>query len=55
MAGLTESYAAEMKEFGVHTTVVYPGYFRTDFLTSGSLGTLRQSIAAYQAVRDSQA
>jgi len=55
VAGLTESYAAEMKEFGVHATVVYPGYFRTDFLTSGSLGTPAQPIAAYQAIRDSQA
>jgi hypothetical protein len=34
---------------------VYPGYFRTDFLTSGSLGTPAQPIAAYQAIRDSQA
>jgi hypothetical protein len=34
---------------------VYPGYFRTDFLTSGSLGTPKNPIAAYQAVRDSQA
>jgi NAD(P)-dependent dehydrogenase (short-subunit alcohol dehydrogenase family) len=55
VAGLTESYAAEMKDFGVHATVVYPGYFRTDFLTSGSLGTPAQPIAAYQAIRDSQA
>ena len=55
VAGLTESYAAEMKEFGVHATVVYPGYFRTDFLTGGSLGTPKTPIAAYQAVRDSQA
>jgi len=35
VAGLTESYAAEMKDFGVYATVVYPGYFRTEFLTSG--------------------
>lgn len=55
VAGLTESYAAEMKEFGVYATVVYPGYFRTDFLTSGSLGTPKNPIAAYQAIRDSQA
>ncbi|MBO3269223.1 SDR family oxidoreductase [Hymenobacter defluvii] len=54
VAGLTESYAAEMQEFGVQASVVYPGYFRTDFLTSGSLGTPRQPLAAYQAVRDSQ-
>jgi NAD(P)-dependent dehydrogenase (short-subunit alcohol dehydrogenase family) len=55
VAGLTESYAAEMQEFGVHATVVYPGYFRTDFLTGGSLGTPKNPIAAYQAIRDSQA
>jgi NAD(P)-dependent dehydrogenase (short-subunit alcohol dehydrogenase family) len=55
VAGITESYAAEMKEFGVYATVVYPGYFRTDFLTSGSLGTPKNPIAAYQAIRDSQA
>jgi NAD(P)-dependent dehydrogenase (short-subunit alcohol dehydrogenase family) len=55
VAGLTESYAAEVKEFGINATVVYPGYFRTDFLTSGSLGTPKQPIAAYQSIRDSQA
>ncbi|WP_426492596.1 SDR family oxidoreductase [Hymenobacter sp. 102] len=54
VAGLTESYAAEVQEFGVQASVVYPGYFRTDFLTSGSLGTPQQPLAAYQAVRDSQ-
>lgn len=55
VAGLTESYAAEMKDFGVQATVVYPGYFRTDFLTAGSMGTPQQPIAAYQAIRDSLA
>ena len=34
--------------------MVYPGYFRTEFLTSGSLGTPAQPIEAYQAVRESQ-
>jgi NAD(P)-dependent dehydrogenase (short-subunit alcohol dehydrogenase family) len=54
VAGLTQSYAAEVQEFGVQASVVYPGYFRTDFLTAGSLGTPRQPIDAYQAVRASQ-
>ena len=54
VAGLTASYAAEMREFGVQASVVYPGYFRTEFLTSGSLGTPAQPIAAYAAVRASQ-
>ncbi|MCB2409080.1 SDR family oxidoreductase [Hymenobacter lucidus] len=55
VAGLTESYAAEVKEFGVQASVVYPGYFRTDFLTSGSLGTPQHPLPEYQSVRDSQA
>ena len=55
VAGLTEAYAAEMKDFEVQATVVYPGYFRTDFLTTGSLGTPQQPIAAYQSIRDSLA
>lgn len=54
VAGLTASYAAEMREFGVQASVVYPGYFRTDFLTSGSLGTPAEPIEAYGAVRASQ-
>ncbi len=55
VAGLTEAYATEMKDFGVRATVVYPGYFRTDFLTACSMGTPSQPIAAYQAIRDSLA
>ncbi|MBX0288913.1 SDR family oxidoreductase [Hymenobacter sp. HSC-4F20] len=55
VAGLTESYAAEIKNFGLQASVVYPGYFRTNFLTAGSLGTPQQPLAAYQSVRDSQA
>jgi NAD(P)-dependent dehydrogenase (short-subunit alcohol dehydrogenase family) len=55
VAGLTESYAAEVKDFDIRATVVYPGYFRTEFLSSGSLGTPQNPIAAYQAIRDSQA
>ncbi|WP_324677096.1 SDR family NAD(P)-dependent oxidoreductase [Hymenobacter sp. GOD-10R] len=54
VAGLTESYAAEVKPFGVYATVVYPGYFRTEFLSAGSVGKPQTPIDAYQAVRDSQ-
>ena len=55
VAGLTESYAAEVKPFGVNATVVYPGYFRTEFLSAGSMGKPQTPNDAYQAVRDSQA
>ncbi|WP_031425442.1 SDR family oxidoreductase [Flavimarina sp. Hel_I_48] len=54
VVGFTESLAAEVKEFGVHATVVYPGYFRTDFLTSGSLRTPKNEIASYTAARQLQ-
>lgn len=54
MAGFTESLAAEAKEFGVHATVVYPGYFRTNFLDSGSIQLPQHPIAAYTAVRNSE-
>ncbi|WP_207420090.1 SDR family oxidoreductase [Desertivirga brevis] len=52
--GLTESLAAEVKPFGIHTTLVSPGYFRTDFLTSGSLGTPENPLEAYKEVRQTQ-
>lgn len=55
VVGFTESLAAEVKEFGVHATVVYPGYFRTDFLTGSSLRTPKNEIDSYTAARQLQA
>ena len=52
--GLTESLAAEAKPFGINVTVVAPGYFRTSFLSPGSLNVPKNEIAAYKAVRDVQ-
>ncbi|MBE9583014.1 SDR family NAD(P)-dependent oxidoreductase [Mucilaginibacter sp. JRF] len=52
--GFTESLAAEIKDFGLSATVVSPGYFRTDFLTSGSMAVPANPIEAYKSVRDSQ-
>jgi len=52
--GFTESLAAEVKPFHVHATVVYPGYFRTSFLTSGSLNIPKHQIKEYQSVREMQ-
>jgi len=54
VAGLTESLAAEIKPFGVHATVVLPGYFRTNFLTPGSLSVPENPIEEYAVVRESQ-
>lgn len=54
VAGLTESLAEEIKEFGVHATVVYPGYFRTDFLSKDSVKTPAHPIQAYETARSSE-
>ncbi|MBC9932232.1 oxidoreductase [Chitinophaga qingshengii] len=52
--GLSESLAAEAKPFGIHVTIVSPGYFRTDFLTTTSLAVPANPIADYTAVREAQ-
>jgi NAD(P)-dependent dehydrogenase (short-subunit alcohol dehydrogenase family) len=52
--GFTESLAEEVKPLGIHATVVSPGYFRTNFLTSGSLNSAKNAIDTYKGVRDSQ-
>jgi NAD(P)-dependent dehydrogenase (short-subunit alcohol dehydrogenase family) len=54
MAGFTEALAEEAKEFGVKVTVVYPGYFRTDFLTESSVKTPTKPIHIYEAARQSE-
>ena len=53
VAALTESLAAEAKAFGVTATIVYPGYFRTDFLSEGSIGVPENPIAEYEEARKS--
>lgn len=55
VAGLTESLHADLVPFGVHTTLVYPGYFRTDFLSRSSIGEPSRPIAAYATARASHA
>ena len=54
VSGLTESLAQEAQEFGIDVTVVEPGYFRTNFLSAGSLGTPANPIEEYKGVRASQ-
>lgn len=52
--GMSESLAEEVKAFGVKVTIVSPGYFRTDFLSSNSLVVPQHPIEAYKSVRESQ-
>lgn len=52
VAGLTEALSAEAKSLGVSATIVYPGYFKTNFLLQGSLRTAANPIADYKEARD---
>ena len=45
--GFTESLAAEVRRFGIHATVVEPGFFRTDFLDPTSVRHGSQPITDY--------
>jgi NAD(P)-dependent dehydrogenase (short-subunit alcohol dehydrogenase family) len=54
VSGITETLEAEGKAFGIKATLVYPGYFRTDFLSSGSIKTPKNPIYDYQEARKSE-
>ncbi len=54
VAGLSEALAAEAAPFGIGVTVVYPGYFRTEFLNDTSMGKPNNPIAAYTKARESE-
>ncbi|MFD2825284.1 SDR family oxidoreductase [Leeuwenhoekiella polynyae] len=54
LAGLTESFSAEIKSLGLTATVVYPGYFRTNFLNQGSLVLPQNEMSIYKEARDLQ-
>jgi NAD(P)-dependent dehydrogenase (short-subunit alcohol dehydrogenase family) len=45
--GWMESLAPEVEPFGIHTTVVNPGFFRTELLTKESTNYAPPSIADY--------
>lgn len=52
VAGLTEALFAEAKSLGITATIVYPGYFKTNFLLQGSLRKAANPIAAYKEARE---
>ncbi len=53
--GLSESLAQEIAPFGIKVTIVEPGYFRTEFLSSGSLQVASAPMEEYDLVRESEA
>lgn len=52
LEGLSEALAQEVAEFGVRVTVVEPGYFRTDFLTTDSLALPATTRDGYGPIRE---
>jgi NAD(P)-dependent dehydrogenase (short-subunit alcohol dehydrogenase family) len=46
---LSEALSDELAPLGIHATVVEPGFFRTDFLSSTSLVSTKLRIADYAA------
>lgn len=52
--GFTGSLAEETKDMGIKVTGVYPGYFRTEFLSSSSVAVPKNPIDAYASVRATQ-
>lgn len=53
VAGFTEALASEVKELGISATVIYPGYFRTDFLSRESMVAPKNVIEDYAGARAS--
>lgn len=54
LAGLTEGLREDLADLGVQVTLVYPGYFRTEFLSADSVGLPGTRIADYVAARSSE-
>ncbi|MEU6011434.1 SDR family oxidoreductase [Streptomyces sp. NPDC047453] len=52
LEGLSESLAAEVADHGITVTIVEPGYFRTNFLSSGSLQLPARTTDAYPGIRE---
>jgi NAD(P)-dependent dehydrogenase (short-subunit alcohol dehydrogenase family) len=46
--GFMESLAPEVEPFGIHTTIVNPGFFRTELLTKESTNYAEPSIEDYE-------
>src|SRR4051812_8589641 len=54
LEGWMESLATEVAPFGIATTIVNPGFFRTELLTAQSTNYAKPSIADYQERTEKQ-
>lgn len=49
---LTEALSTEIKSFGIDAIVVYPGYFKTNFLLQRSWKTAANPISGYKEAQE---
>ncbi|HEY2711561.1 MAG TPA: SDR family NAD(P)-dependent oxidoreductase [Chthoniobacterales bacterium] len=54
LEGWMESLQAEVAPFGINTTIVNPGFFRTELLTEQSTNYAKASISDYDERRAAQ-
>src|SRR5438132_7442025 len=54
LEGWAESLRAEVEPFGIHTTIVNPGFFRTELLTKESMTFAERPIEDYADRREEQ-
>ena len=52
--GLSEALSEEVKSMGIKTTLVSPGYFRTEFLSQESLNGPNRTLEVYDNVHEMQ-
>jgi NAD(P)-dependent dehydrogenase (short-subunit alcohol dehydrogenase family) len=50
LEGFSESLALDVAGFGIHVTIVEPGFIRTDFLDSASVRYGSRQIAGYEGI-----
>lgn len=53
VSALTEGLHADVNDLGINVTLVYPGYFRTNFLDKESMMSPSHQIADYKAAKES--
>ncbi|ATL48327.1 short-chain dehydrogenase/reductase [Chitinophaga caeni] len=54
LIAFSEAFAQEVKEFGIQVTVIAPGAFRTEFITSAYQVQAGKEMPEYKAVRETQ-
>lgn len=52
VSGITEALHSDLKGLGIKVTLIYPGYFRTNFLSEGSIKLPSKPIEDYKSARD---